>query len=183
MNFKKTLLILTIATTMCACKDNATTEPEPTETNMFDTTFIGDTMKITYKDWVPLDWSEFNSDWAADAALRNTKFDRVDVDCINYNNDYSYTIDVIKNDSAIIKKIFNDLWEKYKKATWNGYIKDSNNVWKQDYQIGDPISIALTGSHNVYPSNYFVGVLSGYIDESSEGYRTILDRRVRIHRP
>jgi hypothetical protein len=109
MNYKKLFLILTITATMCACKDNATTEPEQKtkcETCPEDTTFIGDTMKITYKDWVTLDWSSFDSAWAVNDSLRNAEFTELYIvyyDSENKEHKYYYTTK-IKGDSAKIKK-------------------------------------------------------------------------------
>jgi hypothetical protein len=134
MNFKKILLILTIATTMYACSDN--TEPEQKiecKTHPLDTTFIGDTMKIMYKDCVTLDWSLFDSAWAVNDSLRNVEFTifyRHDCDNISYK--YLDTIDVIKNDSAKIKEIFNDYWEQRKEYVYRKYRKNIDNFWKYD---------------------------------------------------
>jgi hypothetical protein len=182
MNYKKTLLILTIATTMCACKDNATTEPEPIETDMFDTTFVGDTMKITYKDWVQLDWSEFDSIWAADATLRNAEFTyfRIEYyDSIDSGIVYTDKINVIQNDSAAIKKIFNDWWEKYKKYAWIGDIRNSNNVWEYSFKSGRILLLCLyrPSIHNYYE----IDVDGGYkVWDFAGGYfRYALDRKVR----
>jgi hypothetical protein len=184
MNYKKILLILIIAATMYSCSDNTNTEPEQKiecETHPLDTTFIGNTMKIMYKDCVTLDWSLFDSVWAVSDSLRNTEFTILGRnyydDEINISYRYLDTFPVIKNDSAKIKEIFNDFWEKHKKYAYLGYIKNSDNLWEYDWRIGGYFDIYLNDDLGNQHYTWLIGVASGYPDEFD---RKILDRKVQI---
>jgi hypothetical protein len=197
MNYKHLILILTIATTMCACKDNANTEPNPPEPVPLDTldlnwigedpclivTYIGKYMKITYKDWTPLDWSEFDSAWAVDATLRNAEFTTFSSSYYDFEDKVSREREKvkIKGDSAKIKKMFNDFWEQNKKYVYCRYIKDSNGFWEQDYYIGGYLSICLwTDSENYH---YFIDMTS-YKSElaTSSLFRKKLNRKVFVNK-
>jgi hypothetical protein len=178
MNIKKTLLILTIATTMCACKDNANTEPNPPEPVLLDTTYIGDTMKVTYKDWVTLDWSLFDSAWAVNDSLRNVEFTIFHRECYDKESgspiwEYIDTTDVIKNDSAQIKEIFNELWEQHKKDVCFKYSKDSNSSF--DWYFNSTIDITLKHKVGVnYRYEIYVRAIINYWANDT------LDRKVRV---
>jgi hypothetical protein len=190
MNIKKTLLILTIATTMCACKDNATTEPKPLDT--FDLTWIGedyaldvtyigkDTIEITHKNWATLDWSEFDSIWAVDATLRNTNFTRLHEEYTSPEYDFRtkyFDKNVIKGNPATIKKIFNDLWEQHKKDVWCSYIR-RNNVWEGGYYKGYGVfSISLRGG---IENSYYIDIHLISHDFDNRNRTTNLNRKVRI---